>query len=75
MVSRNFHAAKLLQVRRQPLRVEQRELPGAQMLDQTKKRDLGGIGHAMKHRFAKKRAADRDAVEAAGELAFVPSFD
>ena len=29
----------------------------------------------MKHRLAKKRAADRDAVKAAGQLAVLPGFD
>ena len=52
MVSGNFHAAKLLQVRRQPLRVQQHEFVCAQMFHQRHERDLGRVGHAMKHRFA-----------------------
>ena len=75
MVSRNFDPAKLLQVRRQPLRVQQHEFVCAQMFHQRHERDLGRVGHAMKHRFAEERAAHGDAVKAAGELAFFPSFD
>jgi len=75
MVSRNFHAAKLLQVRRKPLRVQQHEFACAQMLHQRHERDLGRVGHAMKHRFAKESAAHLDTVKAADELAFFPSFD
>ena len=34
MIARNLDAAELLQMRREPLCVEQREFPGAQMFDQ-----------------------------------------
>ena len=74
MVPRNFNAAKLLQVRGEPLRVEQHEFASAQMLHQRHQRNLGGISHAMKHRFAKERAAYRDAVQAAGKPALLPGF-
>ena len=75
MVPGNFNAAKLLQVRGEPLRVEQHKFASAQMLHQRHERNLGSISHAMKHRFAKERAAYRDAVQAAGEPALLSSFD
>ena len=75
MVPRNFNAAKLLQVRGEPLRVEQHEFASAQMLHQCHERNLGSISHAMKHRFAKESASYRDTIKAAGQPAFFPSFD
>src|ERR1041385_27309 len=44
------------------------------MLDQADERDLGRIGHAMKHRFAKEGGADHDSVEPAGKFAVGPRF-
>src|SRR5437667_6853935 len=75
MVPRNFNPTKLLQVRREPLGVEQHEFASAQMLHQRHESNLRGIGHSMKHRFAKKRAAHRYAVKSAGELAVLPCSD
>jgi hypothetical protein len=75
MVPRNFKTSKLFQVRCEPLRVEQNEFVSAQMIYQRHECNLGGIGHPMKHRFPKKRASNCDTVKAAGELAFLPSFD
>jgi len=75
MVSRNLNAAKLLEVRCEPLRVEQHEFASAQMLDQRHERNLRCIGRTMKHRFAKKRSAQRNAVKSAGQPALRPSFD
>jgi len=75
MVSRNFNTAKLLQVRREPLRVQQDEFVSAQMIHERHECNLGGIGHAMKHRFPKKRASNCDTVKAADQLAFLPCFD
>ena len=75
MVPRNLDSAKLLQVRRKPLRVEQREFASAQMLHQRHERNLGSVGHAMKHRFAKESSANRDAVKPAGEPACLPGLD
>ncbi len=62
-------------MRRGPLRVQQRKFLGAQMLSQSDQRDLRGVSHAMKHRFAKERAADRNTIKSAGEFVFAPSFD
>src|SRR5947207_14064268 len=39
------------------------------MLHERYERNLGCIGHTMKHRFTKKSAADRDTIKSAGELA------
>ena len=75
MVSRNFNTAELLQVRSEPLRVQQHEFASTQMFHQRHECNLGAIGHAMKHRFPKKCAPHRDAVKAAGESAFVPGFN
>ena len=75
MVPRNFNATELLQVRRNPLRVEQHEFAIAQVLYQCRERNLGGISHAMKHGFTKESSANRDTVESAGKPPFVPSFD
>ena len=75
MVSRNFDPAKLLQVRREPLRVQQHEFVCAQMLHQGHEGNFRGIGHSMKHRFPKKGTTERDAVKSAGELAFFPCFN
>ena len=49
MAPRDLDPAKLLQMWREPLRVEQDELAGAQMFNERHKRNLGRIGHAMKH--------------------------
>jgi hypothetical protein len=45
------------------------------MFHQRHERDLGRVGHAMKHRFPKKGTTERDAVKSAGELAFFPCFN
>ena len=70
MVSRNFNTAKMLKVWREPLCVQQHEFVSAQMVHQRHKRNLGGVGHVMKHRFPKKRASHCDTVKAAGQLPF-----
>lgn len=75
MVPRNLDSAKLLQVRREPLRVEQDEFVCTQMLHQRHERNLGGISHAMKHRFPKESSTRCDAVKAASEPACLPGFD
>ena len=75
MIPRNLDAAKLLQMRREPLCIEQHKLSCAQALDQRDERNLRRIGHPMKHRFTKKRAPDGDAVKSSGQLALTPRFD
>jgi len=49
MAPRNLDPAKLLQMGREPLRVEQDELAGAQMFHECHERNLGRISLAMKH--------------------------
>jgi len=75
MLSRNLERAKLLQMRREPLRVEQRKFLRAQMFDQCDERDLGCVSFSMEHRLAKKRAADGDTVKSPGEFALAPRLD
>ena len=60
-------------MRRHPLRVEQREAARAQALDQRRQRDLRRVGHAVEHRLAEERAAERHAVQPAGQLAVLPA--
>src|SRR5260370_28700983 len=75
MISRNFDRAEVFQMGCGPLRVEEREFERAKTFDQSDQGDLRGVGYAMKHRFAKERAADGDAVKSAGEFIFAPRFD
>ena len=49
MGSRNLDPAKLLQVRGEPLRVEKEKLARPQVFYERNERNLGRIGHAMKH--------------------------
>ena len=49
MASRNLRPAKLLQMRREPLRIEQDELARTQMFYERHERNLGCIGYAVKH--------------------------
>src|SRR6266700_8242562 len=70
--ARNFGSAELLEVRREPLNVEQRETAFSQTFDQPPKRNLGRVGGDVKHRFAEERAADGHAVETSGKLATQP---
>ena len=49
MAPRDLDTAKLLQMRREPLRVEQGKLARPQMFHERDERNLGRIGYAMKH--------------------------
>ena len=75
MAPRNFEPPELFQMWREPLCIEQDKLARAQTFHQRHKRNLGRIGYAMKHRFAKERTADCDAVKAASERVLFPSFN
>jgi len=75
VIPRNLDPAKLLQVRRKPLCIEQREFSRAQPFHQRHERNLGCVSFAMKHRFTKKSAAERDSIKSSSEFAFSPSFD
>jgi hypothetical protein len=57
------------------LAVEQPVAADLQPRDQPGERDLRGVAAAREHAFAEEGAAERDAVEAAGELAVLPAFD
>src|ERR1044072_132860 len=72
--SRNFARTELLEVGREPLRVEQGESPFAQTLDQRPERDLRRPRRAMKHRLAEKGATNRDPVKAADEFVSRPDL-
>src|SRR3982750_2917074 len=73
--ARDFDGAELLQVRGHPLGVEENKVPGAEMFDQAEKRDFGCVADVVEHRFAKERAADRDAVKPAGQFSVLPRFE
>jgi hypothetical protein len=75
MLPGNFDRTELLQVRRDPLGVEQREFSCPQMFDQRNERNFRRVGHTMEHRFAEKCAANSDAVKPAGQFAFAPRLD
>ncbi len=75
MRARDFDRAELLQMRREPLRVEQRKFSRAQSFHQSNERNLRCISHSMKHGFAKKRPAHHHTVKAAGEFSFAPCFN
>src|ERR1041385_6239570 len=73
--SRNFARTELLEVGREPLRVEQGESPFAQTLNQRPERDLRPPRRAMKHRLAEKGATNRAPVRAADEFVSRPDLD
>ena len=49
MAPRNLNTAELLQMWREPLRIKQDELPGAQMFQQRNEGNLGRLSYTMKH--------------------------
>src|SRR3546814_6356265 len=55
--------------------VEQFPAAREQPRDEVRERDLRGVARAADHRFAEKRAAERDAVKPARQLAVLPAFD
>ena len=57
------------------LAVEQAEAALDQPRHQMDQRHLGGVALAAEHALAEERRADRDAVEAADQLAVAPAFD
>src|SRR5262245_27163592 len=73
--ARNFPGPELLEMRSQPLRIEQGETTIAQSLHQGPKSDLGRPSDPIKHRLAKKRPSDRNPIKAADELVSRPRFD
>lgn len=71
----DFDGAEFLEVRREPLGVEEDELSRAEVFDEAEEGDLRRIADLVKHRFAEESAADGDPVEPAGELPVLPRFD
>ena len=57
------------------LGVEQREAARPQPRDQIDQGDLAGVAVAREHALAEERGAERDAVEAADQLAVAPALD
>src|SRR4051812_43135886 len=66
--------AKLREVRRLPLRIQQNEAPGAKALHQGHECDLGCIRLIVEHAFAKKGAAERHPIEPACQFMADPRF-
>src|SRR5262245_6491767 len=54
LAARNGHGAETLEMRRQPLHVEELEAVTVEAIDQHRQRNLGRVGHAVKHRFAEE---------------------
>ena len=62
-------------MRRQKLRIEQSVTAEPQPRHEMDERHLAGVGDPAEHALAKEGGAERDAVEAADQLALVPAFD
>jgi hypothetical protein len=56
------------------LTIDQIEAEPLETRDEGDQRRLGGVCHSREHRFAKERAAERDAVEATNERTFMPDL-
>ena len=72
--ARDFDGAKLFEMGGEPLGIEQDKFSGAQVLDEREQRDFRGVADVVKHRFAKERAANGDAVKAAREFPILPGL-
>ena len=66
--------AERAHVRRQHLNVEPVESARAQVFDQKQQREFRGVGAQVEHALARERAARVNAVEAADQLAALPSL-
>src|SRR5213592_4983063 len=74
-LARNRDRAELAGDGGRRLNIEEDETPAAQMFDQMVKCHFRSITDSMKHGFARKETADRDAIDAADKLAALPAFD
>src|SRR5262249_46477072 len=72
--ARNFPGAKSRQMLGNELRVQQTKTAKPQAGDEMDQRDLGSVGDEAEHAFAKKRAAERDTVQTADEIAIETAF-
>ena len=68
LAPRNLHCAELPRGGRHHLNVEQRETPLAQVLHEVMERDFRRVRDAMEHGFAREKAAEAHAVNAADEF-------
>ena len=60
---------------RKHLRVEKFKFPGMQMCHEMAEGDLGGVRHAMEHRFTGKETIDGHTIDAADQRIFFPDLD
>src|SRR5690606_31171342 len=60
------------EVRGRQLAVDQAVAPALELAREPDERHLRGVAHTAEHRFAEEGAAERDAVETAGERAVLP---
>lgn len=74
-ISIHFRHAKLVEVRRPVLDVEQMEIALAETGYEGGEGDLGHVADAVEFGFGEEGTAEVDAVSAAGELAIDPDFD
>src|SRR5687768_9920619 len=74
-VHRNLNTSEAFEMRRTRLRIEQLELLCAQTIDQMHQRHLTRVALGVKHALAKKRRAERHAIQPADELFVLPSLD
>src|SRR5690606_34945738 len=63
------------EVRGRQLAVDQAVAPALELAREPDERHLRGVAHTAEHRFAEEGAAERDAVETAGERAVLPGLD
>ena len=73
--ARDLGRAELLEMRRDPLRVEQLEALTDEPIDERDERHFGRVTDAMEHRLPEERGAEMDTVESADERAVLPAFD
>jgi len=73
--ARNFHDAELRQVLVGELGIEQRKALLPEPRDQINQRNLARVIAAGKHAFAKKRAADGNAVNTTRQHIAIPSLN
>ena len=75
LLARHLDRAEAAQVLGHELAVEQAKAALDQPRHEMDQRDLGRIALAAEHALAEERRADRDAIEAADQLALAPAFD
>ena len=71
----NLNGAESLEMIGDVLRVEQAIAAGAQPRHQMHQRNFRGVARAVEHALAEEGAAERDAIEPAGQLIAVIDFD